>query len=374
MAVIDVKKASAQDIPELARLADEVFRTKVVPGEGMAREFPTVFSESNSSNLYFAEADGRPVSMIGLMPKTIHVFGHAVSAVLMGAVCTLSEYRGQGLASRLLEEVLTDWKNVSLLIISGDRDLYRRIGSVPFGRLRALSISSKSLHLPPDDVVIRSISDDEIPKMCQIYGLESCRFHRTADEMKKLIEGWRWASRFDGPGPLAILGAYRHGVMEAYIVARGGVHDGHPTIYEVEWAGSRNRLLALAEGLLKHFSAEEVSVIGPWEDREFRDLAENEGVSDRWVPNSGTLRLMNPERLTQEFEPWLEEQHGVQLRIQEQRWADSATWTIEMEGSGAKASTLIPRNFDDRGALVRWLFAEDGLNLPMTRTNDLNFV
>jgi hypothetical protein len=53
-------------------------------------------------NMLVIHRDGRPVSMASLLPVTLTVDGERVEAYYVYAVATLPEYRGQGLASRIL--------------------------------------------------------------------------------------------------------------------------------------------------------------------------------------------------------------------------------------------------------------------------------
>jgi hypothetical protein len=47
----------------VAALATSVFRPGTSPQNGMAQAFPQIFNDENADNLYYVEAEGRPVAM-----------------------------------------------------------------------------------------------------------------------------------------------------------------------------------------------------------------------------------------------------------------------------------------------------------------------
>jgi hypothetical protein len=68
--------------------------------------------------------DGRPVSMASLLPATLTVGGAGVEAYYVYAVATLPEYRGQGLASRILSYAKEKFRRPLLLQVeNGSREL-----------------------------------------------------------------------------------------------------------------------------------------------------------------------------------------------------------------------------------------------------------
>ncbi len=75
---------------------------------------------------------GVPVSKIGIYHSRVSVYGSHLRVGSIGGVCTHPDYRGLGLATRLLDyctRKLTD-EGARLMLISGVRGLYTRAGCV----------------------------------------------------------------------------------------------------------------------------------------------------------------------------------------------------------------------------------------------------
>lgn len=130
--MITTRRARPEDVQEVVELANLVFRpasSGLNPSMGL--QYPLFLSKRNAHDLFIAEDDGKIIALNGILKNTAVINGHKISIASMGAVCTHPDYRGQGIATRLLHEVLTSLhdEGVALLVISGDRGLYTRNGA-----------------------------------------------------------------------------------------------------------------------------------------------------------------------------------------------------------------------------------------------------
>jgi len=121
---------------ELAAIVSLVNR--VFCGDGgrklpMERSFPRLFSEANLDNLYVMFDGRRLASFLATDLQDYVACGCRLPLACLGAVCTETDYRGQGLSSALLETAYAQLraKGRLMTIISGSRGLYYRTGAAP---------------------------------------------------------------------------------------------------------------------------------------------------------------------------------------------------------------------------------------------------
>ena len=95
------KPLDASERDSLAELVDAIFANGQ---EGaMFRAFSEYFSEKNDGNHFVFVDEGRVISHVGMDVRWATITGCAVRVGCIGAVGTNEAYRGQGLATRLLE-------------------------------------------------------------------------------------------------------------------------------------------------------------------------------------------------------------------------------------------------------------------------------
>ncbi len=119
-----------EELDDLADLAAVSFGGVVRPRRGRRRR--RVEARSGS---YVIARDGKPVSHIRVVYNVLSLNGCRLKIASIGGVCTHPDYRGQGIASTLLDhcvQVAAD-AGASLLLISGERGLYRRAGVAGLG-------------------------------------------------------------------------------------------------------------------------------------------------------------------------------------------------------------------------------------------------
>jgi predicted N-acetyltransferase YhbS len=169
-----------EEFASLSELADTVFRP------GMFAKYPQLFNPDNAENLRVCCVDendgGRVVSHVGMIQRPATLFGCATRVGGIGAVGTLAAYRGSGLAGACFDDAARKARRdgVDLLLVSGDRSLYRRRGclrvgdDVSFTLTAATSSGSDS----PLVVSLEPLADADLPQARRIYQQEPVRLLR----------------------------------------------------------------------------------------------------------------------------------------------------------------------------------------------------
>lgn len=370
----DVKRATDADVQSLAELSDKVFRPMLPMGTAMGLEFAPMFSPDNAENLYFVERDGIPVSLVGMVKGHVCIHGATVSVASMGSVCTLEAYRKHHFASAMVEQVIQDFSpSTSVLLVSGELSIYRRVGCVNFGDWVEASLTpnlaTRVTGIGDDDKqIIRGVPD--VRAMLKLHRNEPLRFARTETAMKTLLTTLtapRFRNQTRGPETFA---AYRQGELVAYAMAMQA--DSMPEeAWVFEWAGDRSALLSLTTAVQNHFGCTTVHLIGAPSDGVLRSILLSAGASLVSTRNQGTIRVLNPSLLLNEMGQLIEELYGARLELTAK---ESNSWDVRWVGANAESLPghgMCLRGFD---VLSSWLFDSSGLGLPFPRTDDLNFV
>ncbi len=367
-----VKRATPDEVEALGRLSDRVFRPDIEPGTGMQREFPLMFDGDNAANLYYVEDAGRPVGLLGMMPGCAVTCGVRISVASMGSVCTEAAYRGRHFASVMIEQVLDDFStDTSVLLVSGGLSIYRRVGCVNFGAFHAAWLDAPvDASLLAPFVVRRVVPEEAAETLHSLYTAEPLRFVRTPAQMLGLLRSLAAPHYRAAPHSPAVFAAEQDGRVVAYAIAALPNRADAP-VHLIEWAGARDALFALAQAARDEYGASAARLYANMDDLTLRSLLRRAGVFMEERSNQGTLRVLNPELLLKELGPTLAERYGV---IPSLRESAAQEWTVRcprgaQQGEAARDVTL--RGFAELSA---WFFGPDGLQIPLPRTDDLNYI
>src|SRR5690348_8886220 len=121
--------ARKEDLPSLRALTDLVMR------EGLVDQYVQLFNEDNYENLRICVEDGKCVSHVGMTEQGAVLLGCPIHAACIGGVCTHPDYRKRGFASASFDDAARKAREdgIDLMIVSGDRNLYRMRGCVHVG-------------------------------------------------------------------------------------------------------------------------------------------------------------------------------------------------------------------------------------------------
>lgn len=367
-----ISRATPETVKKLGEMLDMVFRPKQRPGEGMPREFPHLFSEQNARNLYYIADGQQPVSMVGVLVQEVLFQGISMPVASIGSVGTLPAYEGQRLASRILDRVVADLtdQEIPLMLVSGDRGLYRRAHCMPVGQMFEVEVTADLAQRVRARLPVKStVQVREIPaaqrgvsarRLLPIYHLEPYRYRRTEQEMAVLLNAL-WFARLDYDQRLFEVTDSGRPVSYMVGYARRSASE---TVEVMEYAGSRTAYLHTLTDILQAFSASAIRFHVHIRDMEMLYLLKEWGLSPRAAALQGTVRALHVPALLQALQPVIREQSGVEATVMEQ----SGAWNISL-GTNRRVCA-------SQEDVVAWLFNHDEgcLGIPFVHTDDMNYI
>jgi GNAT superfamily N-acetyltransferase len=311
---------------------------------------------------------GEPASMVGSIGLEMVLSGVSIPMLAIGSVATLSEYRGRGLASRLLKAVMeAERERYPAMLVSGDRGLYLRHGCVPFGDLRR-AIWRRDLGQQVTSTV-RLVTRDEIERytdaMYRLYAEEPYRFRRTPSEMYRLLMAVMEPRYRNRPAECQVGIAQQEGAVVAYAVFLP-TYDGKE-VELLEWAGQRAAVLDLTERFLTHSSYETVALDLMPTDREFLTMLAQRGAAVHHALNHGTMAVLHATHLMHDLTPLIREKLGGDFVFSE----EGTRLVVHGTQSGLARPIL---EVNSPAEFAAWLFSASGLAIPTVSTQGLNYV
>ena len=171
------RAARKEELQDLIDLINYVFRVSASKEPDMHICFPLFISENNLDNLlvYADRKTGKPISHLGLWINDFSYFGESMKIGYIGSVCTHPDYRGQGLASKLLDVAFQqlEQNGVDLLLVSGSRSLYVRAGCRVVGVVNWYTIPKKEQDVWFDVTVDPPNPSTWFPSFCAQRGYNS---------------------------------------------------------------------------------------------------------------------------------------------------------------------------------------------------------
>ncbi|MGQ9608196.1 MAG: GNAT family N-acetyltransferase [bacterium] len=316
--------AKPEELDEVCALAGKVFSWQ------MRENFPTLFCYDNLDNLRIIKTDNKIVSLIGVVVRDMIINGCRISVGNVGSVCTYNEYRNKGYAWMIFEDMMQKLLSdgVDMLLVSGYRSLYEKHGCTHVGNLRRYSLEGE-LNFPQTKIDIKKFNVDDLPRYSYIYRCEPVRFHRPYNDFYKLTteaikhrQNRSLYSIFDGDQ------------MLAYIV----IDKGKSEISFNEYAGSRQAIFESISLLKEEFNADKINISVPSHDYEFAHLLDSLGVKANYTSTSGTVSILNFERLCKKLTPLFEEIVGSDIIKRLKFKGITGTYTISLDNEEIKIS------------------------------------
>ena len=320
------------ELGSLRRLEDTVFR----PSEGslsMFDEFPTLFTPENCERLRVVADSGRIVSAITYVIRPVTIYGKVVRVASLGAVCTYDEYRGRGLATKLLADSFARMRaeKADIVFISGGRGLYLRAGCTPGGWEVTFGLDRAAAERldAPSDLSVAEATNEDIPALIAIHQREPARYVRSP---------WDWAQflsicRLRMPSLPAPWGVRRcwlvrqGGRCVGYIVVGFGRDANAPSAHVVECGGARRSVFAALRLTADRFGLGRIGGSVLPEDVESLGILASAGAeTERRMLGGHTLSVLHDQVLDR-FRPWLSERVGpeageeMRLECVEERWS-----------------------------------------------------
>lgn len=252
--------------------------------------------------------EGRLVAQIDTFHDLIRVYDGEIRVGSVGGVCTHPDYRERRLAGRLMEycaqELVDDGAN--LLLISGGRGLYTRLGNVPHGRFLSFAITPpQGERLPAaEGLVVRRATPADALACSRLYSVEPVHFARTYADFAQTLQ--------DPPGNTYVYAdrwmIERDGEAVAYLCLGSPWHEELPAgiRHTGEYAGSRPALAAALGMLFAVGGVRELTWFAAWQESELIRLLQASGYRAEPVPLYGhTYRILNFPRFMADLQPVL---------------------------------------------------------------------
>jgi len=291
----------APEYESLCKLVNTVFR-----GDGAGRmeeQYPLLFAPENFDHLLVMVDGGRVVSHVGALTRDISVMGCRMTAMSIGAVATYESHRGQGLATRLMEAAIrkAQDQDAVLMPISGGRGLYTRLGANRIGQYAAYVVRRGVLSSARTDV--RPAKPSDLTAMTRLYAKESSRYVRSTADLKKVVDA-AWICDRDGETMVIR--------QDGRAVAYAGIQKPRADREEeagrariVEIAGSRAALVRALPALLDLYGAGSLEIVTTGADLELASLLRSRGITPSPQGFTGTVLVLQPERLLAVFEEYI---------------------------------------------------------------------
>jgi predicted N-acetyltransferase YhbS len=301
------------EILELVELANRIFRGRR-PGD-MGAEYPLLICAENCEQLRVARADGRLVAHVGICIRDAVILGAPLRVASIGAVCTDPDYRGRGIASDLMADAAAHSRarGASLMLISGGRGLYHRLGYVTVGRFNRYQAPSGDLAA---GLELAPLGEDDLDAVIALHQREPVRFLRPREDWERLLAaGMLMNHRAE------LLLARQEGVPVAYLAVREPASSSAaPEV--LEFAGSRGASAAVLPAVAARAGADRAHLVALADDREMEIQARARAFTARAEPFPGTLGVLDPRRFLDAIRVYLAERLG----------GDATGLSVEVEG------------------------------------------
>lgn len=300
--------ARRQDFESLRTLTDIVFRP------GMMDEYPQLFNEDNAENLRVCLDGGRCVSHVGMTERWASLLGCPIQVCCIGAVSTHPDYRQQGLASACFDDAVRKAyrDGVDVMIVSGDRSLYRMRGCLRVGRDTAFALTPDRLaSVPPRGVRVEVMQPEDLPLVMACYPQEPVRFLRLRDDYRYALQSRTVMNRLSD-----FLTLFEGGVFRGYIVLQRPLDMNRQPLEEkrtglAEFAGDRHAVLAALPEIVRRYDLVQLRWQVMRHDHLFRTLCEAAGLPGAPSATPGTVKLINFPQLMARLKPRWEELLGL---------------------------------------------------------------
>jgi predicted N-acetyltransferase YhbS len=323
----DARPCTPEELPAAVRLANRVF----VPNGpvDMGSAFPLLFGGENAEQLRVIDREGEIVALVGICLREALLLGTPLRVASIGAVCTDPACRGQGLASRLMADARAHAiaSGADLMLISGGRGLYHRLGYVTVGRFCRYQVPSTETSAAVEAAEYRP---EDLAEVRALHACEPIRFRRSLDDWEQLLAAGMlvceratlWVVRCAGR-PVAYMAVQQPRRQKDGRLGRANAE---------EYAGDRWAIAEAAPAVARRMGADVMELFGPSADLALATHAAARGwtVEGRSFP--GTVGILRPREFLAALGPWIAERlrqrDAARLRV----YATETETRFEVDG------------------------------------------
>jgi predicted N-acetyltransferase YhbS len=309
---MEMRLVRKEELIQAANLADSIFR---VTGQTSMREaFPLIFAPESIHS--FGAFDGeRLVSFIGFVPFVLKVGNARLQVFSIGSVCTHDDYRGQGIAGKLLDlcKQHAAVSGASLIFISGGRSLYTRAQCFPFGQTKRFAIDSESAaqltvrwNSAGEEHAIRLLEPTDVFGQHAVARSRGVAFEQSIADIARLTSAEAYTSCIKLTQQ-TLVALTADGDIEAFAVVaipgRDVVGESEKPL-ALEWAGPAEAVAALLADAVARFRLPLLEAPIGWHEQQLAQLLQEANLASTAEPAAGTVYIVNAQRLLNQAAPY----------------------------------------------------------------------
>ncbi len=211
----------------------------------LAREYPLVFDENARGEIVSIEVDGEVRSACAVIERELVLPDVRVRAGFIGTVVTHPEFRGRGLAGRVLaraEEWLAQRGALVAILWGDDQGFYARRGYQPFGAEVDFALAPELVAQLPEPTGVREYDVEDASAIHDLYAAHPERVAREPEETLALL----------GAPDMEVLVCERWGRVSGYSCLGRG-RDFRDVVHE--WAGDAQTVMMLVRAHMERREA-----------------------------------------------------------------------------------------------------------------------
>lgn len=308
------RAARADELGDVLKLVNLVFRTSRGLPPTMGEEFPLLFNEENAENLRIIKRGEEVVSHVGIFECEALIYGCRLKVGMIGSVCTHPEHRRRGLATALLRDAFEKMRRdgVDIVMISGIRGLYDRAGCAIAGAGYDLELTRESLEALSAEGV-EAVEGGGAPEYATIYQRECVRYMRPLRHLEKLFESRAWY--VERPTRRIRVLVLEAGEPAGYLIVH--VPDGGAVGRVVEYAGCREAVVRGLKAVAESQGLEALRLKVPAWDVGMISALRRHGLKlpHYTTPLADTVRLLNVEDAFERLQPYFRERTDEEVSV-----------------------------------------------------------
>ncbi|MSQ42614.1 MAG: GNAT family N-acetyltransferase [Chloroflexi bacterium] len=300
--------------PLLDHLVSTVFRPE------MFHDYPQLFNAANRANLRVIREGDQVVTHVGFTVRPAVLLGSVINVACIGAVATAPEARGRGLGSMCVQDAFdhASAAGVDLMLISGGRGLYTRVGCREVGVDHRFILESGDTAgragVARPGLALVPVTAADIRALGAIHEREAVRFVRPRDDWERAFDCgivmntpsdfWGVA---DGSGVIAYVVVHRPDRVR-YRKAEDALF-----VRVVEHAGPRDAVAHALPALIDRYGAARAEVHVGGHDMDLVRALRHAGLHGVPEASSGTIRVVDFPRLMGKVRPLIAGRTGHDL-------------------------------------------------------------
>jgi len=296
-----------EEFNQVMKLVNYVFRESSNKPPNMEKWFPLLFNDDNLENMRIIWQDDRPVSHLGISESEIAIYGCKTKIGSIGSVCTHPEYRKRGFASLLLEDGIKkmDKDGVDIILISGERNLYKRAGCVEAGKVYKFKIFCSDLkRFNAQKVKVFPYQERNLENIVRVYQKEAVRFLRPLEDFRRILTTGAAMDK-----KAEVLTIHKDNEFLGYLAIQTPEEkEGEKRIAQVvEYSGIRGAIIDAIRCIFERYNLHELTFNVSFYDSEFIYLLHQKSLASSMENIPGVIKIINFPRLMSRIHPYIEE-------------------------------------------------------------------